>query len=110
MAGSRAPVSNASNSPPSDALALSIPSLHELVTVLGSQAETVDGPQALDLSQGLFRERRPSFQSMQCHPLQEISERNVQVFGKALKHLHKSFFHPRADLRSPDPFGLSCLR
>src|SRR5437660_6935061 len=93
IAGSRAPVSSSSNSSP-DASALFIPRLHEAMTVLGGQLETVDVLQAFDLRQRLFREWRLPFQSVQSHSLQQIAEGNVQVFRQALEHLHKSLLHP----------------
>src|SRR5450755_2820883 len=122
MAGSRAPPSSATNASfvadsafdsrklselckawtPVAASMLFIPRLHELVTILGGQLEAVNGLQALDLRQCRFRERRLSFQSMQRHPLQQIAERNIQVFRETLEHLHESLLHPRADLHALD--------
>lgn len=72
------------------------------MTVRGNQVEAVDTSQLRNFFEGQSLEGRFVLQSMQGNPLEQVAERQVEVFRQAFEHLEEPLFQPHAGLNSFD--------
>src|SRR5581483_576653 len=76
--------------------------LAQTMAVLGREVEAVNAAQVRDPVQGCGLERRLVLQGMQGDALEQVAEREVEIFGQALQHLEQALLQPHAGLDALD--------
>ena len=93
---------------PADSFRMGRTCFTEAVACAGVQIETIELLQVLDPAQTGLIKGTLSIKSMEDNTFEQITESHVVVFGKSLKYLQDSLFHPDSRLHAFDHVFVVC--